>query len=140
MSKVIRSQQCAEKVGDSKGDMDLTHASISVRKQSIEVNYEWKGEVPEAGSVLWVVNITSGSGGDSRQLGYKRVDGSESALFVYRMADARQVNLDSVGKVDEGTGSLRASFPYKAVADLGDDWKWEAILNVSGEDLDLCRP
>lgn len=129
---------CEDAAQDSTMAIDLTRVSLDTTGAGVTLTYEWDGSVPPAGSVLWVTTVSSANGNTARQLGYKLVDAQPSAYFVFDFSAAQQENLS--GSVHLTSQQLVASFPGPAVSDLGDGWRWTAVLNVDGNDADTCEP
>ncbi len=116
-------------------DRLLTVVDVDATNDPLRVTFEWAGGVRRSKSVLWVVWVSRADGGDARQLGYKIVDGQFSAHYVFDFATAQQQNLtDYAARLSEQ--SLVVEFPMSAVAGLGDDWRWRAVLNIDGDDVD----
>jgi hypothetical protein len=108
-------------------------SSVEIHDDALTVRHDWIGQVPRQGSVLWVTTVSIGDGQRSRQLGYKLVDGSFSAHFVFDFQTARQENLRMEATLQPE--SLLLQFPSAAVADLGDGWTWKSMLCVDGTDV-----
>jgi hypothetical protein len=86
--------------------------------------------------VLWSVTAWSRSGDRAFQLGVKYLDGEQIAYFVFDVGGAQQQNLPGTPSLDGPV--LTALFPYDAIEDLGQRWRWSAGTNVEGDDVDDC--
>ena len=96
--------------------------------------FTWEGQVPSVGSVLWQITMRSGDGNTVRFLGYKIVDGEPSAQFVFDLGGAWQANPQHDAVLERNR--LTARFNPLALQGMGDDWTWDAVLNVNGDDVD----
>ncbi len=134
-----RAAECVDPVGDSGDGLDLTKATVTTNDSAVSIRYAWRGSPPESGAVQWATSVASAEGRVTRQLGYRVVDGAESAYFVYDMATAKRTNVSRAGKrVKLAVGSLSLQFPTSAVAGLGAGWTWTTTFNIDGSDVDTC--
>jgi hypothetical protein len=81
------------------GILDLTGASVSQRGDDVVFTWRMKGRVPRTDTALWSALLSSADGSTSRQIGYKPLDGVQSAYFVFDMSTAKQVE---AGGHDDG--------------------------------------
>jgi len=120
-------------------DRLLTFVDVEATNDPIRVTFEWTGLARQPKSILWVVWVSRANGGDARQLGYKTVDGKPSAHYVFDFATAQQQNLaNCAARLSERR--LGVEFPLSAIAGLGADWQWRAVLNIDGDDVDEYVP
>ena len=88
------------------------------------------------GTATALVTVSDAAGDKIRQLGVQWSDGQLIGHFVYDLESATQTNLEDQPTVDGETISAR--YPWNAVADLGDSWKWQAVTTLNGNDVDSC--
>jgi hypothetical protein len=124
---------CADRTGDSQGGLDLTGAAVKQDGEDVVFTWRMKGRVPASDTVLWSATLTSADGHVARQIGYKLLDRSPIAYFVYDMSTSKQNNLTGSPKVT--ATSVSATFPG-AAAGLGNGWPWTADLSLAGKDVD----
>lgn len=129
---------CADPAGDSDGVMDLRKVDLTTGPNGVRAVFAWTGAVPQTDSVLWSISASSAAGSGTRQLGYKIVDGQESGHFVFRFADAQQENVSD--PFDLHAQTLTVDFPTSALAEIGPDYSWSAVLSIAGDDVDECQP
>jgi hypothetical protein len=99
------------------------------------VVWSYQGDLPAAGTVLWSLSATDRGGNNAVQLGYKTLDGNQIAYFTF--TGAKQQNLSGAPDVSV-PGQVAAVLPSAAVAALGSEWHWKAVVNVDGKDIDRC--
>lgn len=120
--------------------LDLSSATVEIgvpghAGDAAKVTWNYSGQVPNTGTVLWSVSAVGIEGGDRVEFGYKTLDGAQIALYAF--FGGKQLNLQS--PVDLTTpGSISAVMPSSAVDALGSQWQWQAHVNVDGEDVDAC--
>jgi hypothetical protein len=128
---------CADRAGDSHGGLDLTGAAAKQDGEDVVFTWHMKGRVPASDTVLWSAMLTSADGHVLRQIGYKLLDGSQIAYFVFDMSTSKQSNL--IGSPKLTANSVSGTFPG-AAAGLGSGWQWTADLSLAGKDVDsVCE-
>jgi len=120
--------------------IDLTEVSVHLgvpgyAGTAARVVWNYQGELPATGTVLWSLSAADRGGSNAVQLGYKTLDGNQIAYFTF--AGAKQQNLSGAPDVSV-PGQVAAVLPSTAVAALGSEWHWRAAVNVDGEDVDRC--
>ncbi|MFC9767623.1 hypothetical protein [Rhodococcus jostii] len=120
--------------------IDLTEVSVHLgvpgyAGTAARVVWNYQGDLPATGTVLWSLSAANRGGSNAVQLGYKTLDGNQIAYFTF--AGAKQQNLSGAPDVSV-PGQVTAVLPSAAVAALGGEWHWRAVVNVDGEDVDRC--
>jgi hypothetical protein len=69
--------RCQDRLGDSRGPLDLTRVGITSAFGKVTFTYEYEGTVPQKGSLLFM------SSDGQKQYGYKLVGGQEASQFVF---------------------------------------------------------
>jgi hypothetical protein len=126
---------CRDKSGDGK-PADIKSVALRHNGDQLMVRFELTARPPTTGTVHWAILASSPSGDRALQLGVKFQDEKQTAHYVFDAGSAEQQNLPGVASL-VGT-TLTTEFPYDAVAELGDTWKWSATTNVQGDDVDDC--
>ncbi|MFD9668527.1 hypothetical protein ACFWAY_44310 [Rhodococcus sp. NPDC059968] len=120
--------------------IDLTGVSVHLgvpgyAGTAARVVWNYQGDLPATGTVLWSLSAADRGGSNAVQLGYKTLDGNQIAYFTF--AGAKQQNLSGAPDVSV-PGQVAAVLPSAAVAALGSEWHWRATVNVDGEDVERC--
>jgi hypothetical protein len=124
----------ADTEGDGE-DADLLSVTLDGNATGLAVKYELGSKLPSFGTALLVIYATTPSGDQSWQLGLKYIDG-ESNVFVFDMTTAAQENVDATPQVVASAVSV--NYPAKSVMALGPSFKWRAVSNIDGADVDAC--
>ncbi|GAA2027697.1 hypothetical protein GCM10009740_16700 [Terrabacter terrae] len=118
--------------------MFLTRATFDTTREPIVASFVWDGQLPRTGAVLWQVVVHSKDRQSVRRLGYKIVDAQPSAQFVWDEGGAWQATPEH--DADLEANRLTARFNPLALHGMGNDWTWEAVLSVDGQDLGKFQP
>lgn len=117
------------------GDADLLGVGLGGSTSGLNVTYKLSTEPATTGTTLLAIFVTTPNGDQSWQLGLKYIDG-DANVFVFDMASGTQDNVDTTPQAQGGTVSV--VFPAESVAPLGSSFKWRAVTNVDGTDVDSC--
>jgi hypothetical protein len=137
---------CPDPVGDSTGDPDLMLVALD-RPAYPFIHFHWDGsQLPPAGTVEALFDVTSADGQRSRQLVVVIVDGTVDSQYVLNPATGERQLLDPdlVGGatpqqgVELSADALGATFPGSAFTPLGGGWVWTASVAVDGTVVDVC--
>lgn len=135
VSPAAASARCKDRAGDAdEGDFDRVDLKRS--GDQLVATFTLTAAPPDSGTFSTLLNVSNEEGSLSRQLGVKWSDGELIGYFVFDSVEAQQTNLD--GDPTVNGKSVVAGFPWEAVSDLGDVWKWQAVTTVDGEDADTC--
>jgi hypothetical protein len=137
---VVRGVDSSCASGGVGAPIDLTEVSVHLgvpgyAGTAVRVVWSYQGELPATGTVLWSLSAADRGGSNAVQLGYKTLDGNQIAYFTF--SGAKQQNLSGAPDVSV-PGQVTAVLPSAAVAALGSEWHWRAVVNVDGEDVDRC--
>jgi hypothetical protein len=116
-----------------------THVGVAgYAGNAARVTWTYTGTLPKTGTVLFSLIAASADGQTTQQLGFKTMGGRQIAYFT---ADKFGWQQNVSGYPDVSTpGEVAAVMPSAAVASLGPEWHWYAVLNIDGKDLDRCPP
>lgn len=103
---------------------------------ALRVTWEYAGELPATGTVLFSLTAANEPGTVTKQLGYKTLGGKQIGYFVFDMS-GKQLNLSGFADT-RSPGQISAVMPSAAVDALGQEWHWSSSLNIDGQDVDAC--
>jgi hypothetical protein len=125
---------CTDTTGDGK-PADIKSITLRRNSEQLMVQFKLTARPPRTGTVLYSILASSPKGDKALQLGVKYLDGQQIAYFVFD-GEGPQQNLP--GNASREGSLLTATFPYEAVAALGETWRWSGNTNVEGRDVDDC--
>lgn len=102
-----------------------------------ELIFEWDEEIGLHNAVLWSLFVIDGDG-NSRQFGYKLVNGEPAAQFIFDHTRAQQTNF--AFDADRTTHQLRVRFPDNNDEPAGDGRFDHAVLTIDGVDVSRFQP
>jgi hypothetical protein len=131
----VESATCTDKTRDGR-PADIRSVALRHEGDQLVVRFELTSRPPIAGTVHWAILAASRSGDRALQLGVRFQDGKQTTRYIFDAGSAEQQNLPG-GASLAGT-VLTAQFPFDAVAEFGETWRWSATTNVDGDDVDDC--
>jgi hypothetical protein len=130
------SASCVNRADGGRGKNILTAVDLRRDSKALAVSFNMASKLPTSGTALLAVDAWSTDGESGYQLGVKYLDGAQIAHFVFDQVEASQVEVSDKVKIS-GT-KLTAGFPLGELTGLGDSFKWSAVYNVRGDDVDNC--
>ena len=127
--------ECTDASNDAKSG-DITQVELQRDGEQLSATFHLRRALPGAGTASTVVTVSNAAGDKIRLLGVQWLEGQLIGHFVFDFQGAMQTNLEDQPTVDGKTISAR--YPWSAVADLGDSWKWQAVTTLNGNDVDSC--
>jgi hypothetical protein len=117
--------RCQDRLGDSRGPLDLTSVGITSAFGKVTFTYEYQGTIPQKGSLLFM------SSDGQKQYGYKLVDGQEASQFVFEFFSKQQKKVTQEAAV--GRNKAVISFAASDVI-----FPRVATVAVDGVEVDHC--
>jgi hypothetical protein len=120
--------------GASGEEFGVRRTTLTGTESGLEVEWTITGDLPDAGTTLFVVEATDMDEEERRELGVEYSDDAPVVSYV----DGGAGRKDLEGGVERDAASVRAVFPADAVEALGDSFWWRSTLGVDGDVIDAC--
>lgn len=115
--------------------VSFTRLSVEQDSGATVVRFEWRGELTGHNAVLWSLFATD-QAGNTRQIGYKTVDDTPAAQFVFDHTVARQTNYPIDAELTETSLTARFAAPALLGVDPAGAGHLRAALCIDGTDID----
>jgi hypothetical protein len=120
--------------GASGDELGVRRTTLTGTESGLEVEWTITGDIPDAGTTLFVIEATDLDEEERRDLGVEYSDGAPVTSYV----DEGSGRKDLDASAQRASGSVHAVFPTDEVEALGDSFWWRSTLSVDDDVLDVC--